>query len=75
MPRKRIDINVDTILLELVEESRSKLPYNISRSDMFNRSMAYYLGCLEDYVHKKGRFKYVEKIIQKPDSKKNGSKC
>ena len=25
---------------------------------MFNRSMAYYLGCLEDYVHKKGKFKY-----------------
>ena len=74
MPRKRIDINVDTILFDLVEEARSKLPYNISRSDMFNRSMAYYLGCLEDYVHKKGRFKYVEKIIQKPDSRKNGFK-
>ena len=41
---------------------------------MFNRSMAYYLGCLEDYVYKKGRFKYVEKIIQKPDSRKNGFK-
>lgn len=62
MPRKRIDINVDTMLLELVEESRKKLPYNISRSDMFNRSMAYYLGCLEDYVHKKGRFKHVKNV-------------
>ena len=62
MPRKRIDINVDTILLELVEEARSKLPYNISRSDMFNRSMASYLGCLEDYVHKKGRFKHVKNV-------------
>ena len=62
MPRKRIDINVDTILLELVEESRKKLPYNISRSDMFNRSMAYYLGCLEDYVHKKGRFKHAKNV-------------
>ena len=60
MARKRIDINVDTILLELVEESRAKLPYSVSRSDMFNRSMAYYLGCLEDYVHKKGRFKNVK---------------
>lgn len=62
MPRKRIDINVDIILLDLVEEARSKLPYNISRSDMFNRSMAYYLGYLEDYVHKKGRFKHVKNV-------------
>lgn len=62
MPRKRIDINVDDILLELVEDARKKLPYNISRSDMFNRSMAYYLGCLEDYVHKKGRFKHAKNV-------------
>ena len=64
MARKRIDINIDTILLELVEEARNKLPYNISRSDMFNRSMAYYLGCLEDYVKKRGKFKNAKNVKQ-----------
>ena len=65
MPRKRIDINIDTILFRISRRSETNLPYNISRSDMFNRSMAYYLGCLEDYVHKKGRFKYAKVISKK----------